>query len=239
MDELDDELLVPCWLYDESQQANPCSYMTQTNELKYTDAIVVKRLYDLAKIIHDVFTEVGVKYWSSGGTTLGCVRHKGLIPWDDDLDVCVHKKDVSIVLTKAKDAFDSKGVRLVEATFGYRTFHKTDSVPLLDHRYPFCDIFVMKSTGDGKCYIADGCGRTQWPEEVYCVKNTVNIEQMPFGNFVLNCPSNAEKYLDQVYGDTWRTEGVTHNYDHIIKRYIKPVKFNLTKELCQLAQPFQ
>ena len=88
-----DEL--PNWLFDDE---DPDSYFMPVNTLTYTDAQTVKRVYALAKKICDVFTRHSLFFWTTGGTTLGIVRHGGLIPWDDDLDICILKKVKKILV---------------------------------------------------------------------------------------------------------------------------------------------
>lgn len=47
--------------------------------------------------------ENNLRYYSLGGTLLGSIRHKGFIPWDDDVDVAMPRKDYEILLNLAKE----------------------------------------------------------------------------------------------------------------------------------------
>lgn len=51
------------------------------------------RLLLMVKDFHRVCEENNIRYYIVGGTALGARRHKGFIPWDDDLDVGVPRED--------------------------------------------------------------------------------------------------------------------------------------------------
>lgn len=50
----------------------------------------------------DICKKLNLKYYVWGGTMLGAVRHKGFIPWDDDIDVGMPRKDYNIFMEKAQ-----------------------------------------------------------------------------------------------------------------------------------------
>ena len=56
----------------------------------------------LLQIFDKLCKRYGFKYWLDYGTLLGAVRHKGFIPWDDDMDVCMLRNEYVIAVLCVK-----------------------------------------------------------------------------------------------------------------------------------------
>ena len=72
--------------------------MKHNNEL--VRKIQLKEL-EILKVFQDICKRHGLRYFAIGGTCLGAVRHKGFIPWDDDVDVAMPYEDYAKFLELA------------------------------------------------------------------------------------------------------------------------------------------
>lgn len=78
----------------------------------------------------------GIRYFADYGTLIGAVRHKGFIPWDDDIDVCMLRADYMKFLSIAE--------RELPDSYILHTYFKRE-----DHKQPFTVVMNRETIGTG------------------------------------------------------------------------------------------
>lgn len=67
-------------------------YLEITERLKFVHGLQKLTLETLV-LTRDFLQENGLRFYLSEGTLLGAIRHKGFIPWDDDIDIMMPRED--------------------------------------------------------------------------------------------------------------------------------------------------
>ena len=108
--------------------------------------------------LHDICVRNDIRYFAAYGTMLGAVRHKGFIPWDDDIDICMTRDDYEkLCEVMAKETSDY--YILSEDTSKYYYFYfsrfcsRTATLKLkgiidFEGLGPFVDIFILDKTSE-------------------------------------------------------------------------------------------
>ena len=120
-----------------------------------------KILY-IMKYIDSVCREYGIAYYIMGGTALGAIRHKGFIPWDDDLDVFMtpseYKKFKTVFESIDSDEFvlqewrtstkylEYAKVRMNNTTFIEHSFKNNKEM----HQGIYVDIMILHKVPENK-----------------------------------------------------------------------------------------
>lgn len=120
-----------------------------------------KRLLLILEWYHNFCIENNLRYYLLGGTMLGAARHQGFIPWDDDIDVGMPRKDYEtfLELTKGNQYgnFIVEGIDTEHTDFyyGYAKIYDTKSTLIENTRYKikrglYIDLFPLDGLGNSE-----------------------------------------------------------------------------------------
>lgn len=112
------------------------------NKLKKVELEILKDFIAICK-------KYDLPYFATGGTAIGALRHQGFIPWDDDIDVCMLRKDYDKFMEVGPKEFGDKYI-----------FMTTDSEP----KYP---LMFGKMVKKGTRFIEDAYQQADYPLGIY------------------------------------------------------------------------
>jgi len=171
----------------------------------FTDKSYIKFLYKCFYDIHNILVENNIFYIASGGSILGAIRHKGIIPWDDDIDLEISWKDIPALLS-LKKVFKKHGYTINTEK---REWIKIDSKKKVKGEIVSIDIFPIKIDTNGKrTRFYDESVNDSWPKAYHKISDIFPLKFVKFGKGKILIPNNSEPYLDRLYGKKWRTSGL-------------------------------
>ena len=176
-------------------------------------------------IFHNLCAKNCVPYYATGGTLLGAVRHKGIIPWDNDLDVEMNIKDIPVLKSKIfKKQLDEYGYKFVDKSYSlgwYKITEKSD-------KNIWLDIFPIITEGN-KITFADNRITEEWSKCNFTPNELFPLKKYKFGNFFIYGPRKNTEYLKKCYGKNVLKIGyITQNIkNHMLLE--EPIKIQINK----------
>ncbi|MCB6608394.1 LicD family protein [[Clostridium] symbiosum] len=89
---------------------------------------IQKKLLEILIYFRDFCNENNLSFVLAGGTCLGAVRHKGFIPWDDDIDVFMFREDYEKLPELWKKYADTERYTCVRSNENYNIHHTATEI---------------------------------------------------------------------------------------------------------------
>ena len=207
-----------------------CDYQV-THEMKKAWAVMLDLLVEFDRVCK----KNDIKYFASGGTMLGAIRHKGFIPWDDDIDVMMERSDYIKLSKIAEEEFRHPYFFQTKysdpcSSDSIAKLRNSDTTALLDaefnskmdyNRGIFIDIFVLDNIPDNENELKrfyDEINKQKG--RVFTIGKCLGIfsdTKSPFQRMIKNCLHKVLRPIRRRYIDAYLDE--YQKFEHICQKY--------------------
>ena len=203
----------------------PAGFLNEEIRCDYTVSAHMKKVWaiqmDLLNELDRVCTKYGIRYYANFGTLIGAVRHKGYIPWDDDIDVVMFREDYQKLAEVASEEFSHPYFLQDAYTDGFlRGFARlrNSGTAALTERYLdrdinqgiFIDIFFIDNVPDQPLV------RKLWMAETRFARQLTNAV---FFDNPTQTISIQKKVALKVMKTFYTTETLAKAFDRLCSRY--------------------
>ena len=185
---------------------------------------------ELLRIVRDYLESNNLRYWLDFGTLLGAIRHKGCIPWDDDIDIAMPRKDYEQFISKASSFFCQLGIELKVCQFWVGLGYNHSSTGIWIDIFPY-DVYYSDDEEFAKMELKQAIkrrspisqkGKTKY---YYLANDDASILRFHRASTIFPCkqgtyegycfaiPNDNSLYLKTIYGDymSLPKSGVLHH----------------------------
>lgn len=141
---------------------------------------------DILKDVDKVCKELNLTYYLCAGTLLGAVRHGGFIPWDDDIDIQMPRKDYNLFIEKAQKLLKKNHII---SSYKTEPAFIGDFFKIVDNNTTFVEVSTRKRNITKGVYIdvfpIDGIPENKFKKFFYCFKISL-LKQRISNGYCLN-----------------------------------------------------
>lgn len=183
-------------------------------EYYYTDESYLTELINLARTVISILNNNNIKYWLIFGSLLGCIRHNGIIPWDDDIDLAFDVGDLQKIYGLKKE-FLKHGLKLSKYQTSKRELYKIKYINPNNNnrRKAWIDLFAYRMDKNDVWHRTLGSYVQIKNKDLFPLKTKI------FHGINANVPNNYNNILEQQYGSDWNTHAVLSLYKRLYNKH--------------------